>query len=344
MSKVDISSISEEYHTHISDLDRFRDALLLQVQELLEINKVALGFRIESRTKTLESISEKVTSGRYTVKKSLLEMQDLVGLRIILLFKRDVDKVSKLIESNLTVHNKYDTIEKLKDDQFGYSSIHFNASIPKEWKSVPTFRGLQDYHAEIQIRTLAQHTWAEASKELQYKKEENIPKPLLRSIGRVSALLEIVDFEFERLLHERDEYILKAEELVKSNVQSELNVDILQALLENHLPSENKRGSDPFDSLLVDLRHFKIDNKEKLEELIEKHKSTALTDDKEAVASIRKTRARNIQTSSYSYDSDRLDKGVFYTHVGLVRQILSHEFKEKWRAYITSKSPNTKNK
>ena len=52
---------------------------------------------------------------------------------------------------------QYDTSERLKDDQFGYSSIHIVAALPSEWLKVPTMSGLEDLKAEIQVRTLAQH-------------------------------------------------------------------------------------------------------------------------------------------------------------------------------------------
>lgn len=54
--------------------------------------------------------------------------------------------------------------------------------------------------AEVQVRTVTQHVWAAASHVLQYKQEASVPLPVRRSIYRVSALLETVDLEFERVL------------------------------------------------------------------------------------------------------------------------------------------------
>jgi ppGpp synthetase/RelA/SpoT-type nucleotidyltranferase len=60
---------------------------------------------------------------------------------------------------------------------------------------------------ELQLRTLAQHIWAVASHKLQYKREASVPVPIRRSINRVSALLEMVDLEFDRVLLEREQYV-----------------------------------------------------------------------------------------------------------------------------------------
>jgi putative GTP pyrophosphokinase len=89
------------------------------------------------------------------------------------------------------------TTRKLREDQFGYSSMHYVVRFPKDWLVVPAMALFGEMKAEIQVRTIAQHLWADASHILQYKNEENIPEPIKRSIHRVSAILETVDLEFE---------------------------------------------------------------------------------------------------------------------------------------------------
>ena len=99
-----------------------------------------------------------------------------------------------------------------------YQSLHYIIRIPKHWLKVSTFADLGELKAEIQLRTLAQHIWAATSHKLQYKHEDSVPPPIRRSIYRVSALLETVDLEFERVLAERGTYI---EESAKGTVQDE---------------------------------------------------------------------------------------------------------------------------
>ena len=68
---------------------------------------------------------------------------------------------------------------------------------------------------------------------LQYKQEDSVPAPMRRAIHRVSALLEVVDLEFERLLKERESYRSDSGPI---NTDAILNVDLLEHLLDALLP------------------------------------------------------------------------------------------------------------
>ncbi len=106
---------------------------------------------------------------------------------MVLQFTRDVERVCSLIEGNFDILDRYDTVKRLKEDQFGYSSVHFVVELPTEWLAVPTMKGLANLKAEIQVRTTAQHIWAEASQTLQYKNEKAVPPTLRRAIYRISG-------------------------------------------------------------------------------------------------------------------------------------------------------------
>ncbi len=253
MAKISINNIEEEYKYIHNDLLKFENALLTQLDELFKKN-IKLGFPIQHRVKTLDSIKEKHESKRYTIKKSIQELQDLVGFRIILLFRRDVAEVIKLIEENFEILTRYDSIDKLPHNQFGYSSMHINVKIKQEWCSVPTFRGLDDYKAEIQIRTLSQHNWAETSNYFQYKNEDNVPKQILRTIGRVSALLETVDLELERTLDERETYINN----INIQIDEVLNVENMKAVFSQLLPSKIEQDYANYSTLSKVLKYFNI--------------------------------------------------------------------------------------
>ncbi len=137
--------------------------------------------------------------------------------------------VNELIAEAFNVLRQYDTQERLREDQFSYASRHFVVKLPEEWLEVPTMAQLGELQAEIQVRTLAQHIWAEASQTLQYKQEQNVPPVVRRAIYRVSALLETVDLEFERVLDQRETYRSTVE---ASATDEALNVDLLEKALE----------------------------------------------------------------------------------------------------------------
>lgn len=187
--------------------------------------------------------------------------------------------------------------------------------LPEGWLSVA---GLGDLKAEIQVRTLAQHIWAAASHKLQYKHEANVPPPLRRSIHRVSALLETVDLEFERLLGERATYV--ESDIATLGSDEPLNVDVAQSLLSELLPSLNRVDDEPYAELLEDLVHFGVNTTGALRALINKHSQEILRTDANHVD------AREAQDEYQGTSFDRIAAGVFFTHVGLTREALCEEF------------------
>jgi hypothetical protein len=145
-------------------------------------------------------------------------------------------------------------------------------------KEIPGYKSLGDFQFEVQIRTLSQHIWAETSRVFSYKTEESIPKPLLRSVGRISALLETVDFEIDRLIEQRAEYINQIQ--VNDSDDTELNVDIIEKLLNIYLGINRFKGNSHYDLILSDLMDNDIFQSSDLVSLLKNH--TKYLDDSES--------------------------------------------------------------
>jgi hypothetical protein len=260
--------------------------------------------------------------------KKVTDYQDLVGVRVILLFPRDAQKVNELIKEKFHVVKEYDTRERLSPDQFGYTSNHFVVELPQEWLSTPTLQPFKGLRAEIQVRTLSQHLWAEMSHKMQYKDEKNVPIPLKRSISRISALLELVDIQFEQMLEQREHY---RDNLTEVGADNTLNRDSLEFTLDGLLPKANKDQSEYYGELLQELTHFGISSTGKLTAFINKH----LEDLKKKDLDIVKEKQRTKVLVSVD-EKSRIDCGVFLTHTGLVRQALDDEFGIEWRNFVLS--------
>ena len=332
----DVQVLEQEFKELVPLLELFCDEIAHQIAKLLDDADVTLGFPVQRRVKTWESLSEKF--GRLPRFTHVREIQDLVGLRIILLFKRDIEKAVRLIQTNFRIVRQYDTQERLKEDQFGYSSKHLIVELKKEWLSVPTFGRMAGLVAEVQIRTLPQHIWAETSHKLQYKQEKNIPPSVRRSIYRVSALLETVDLEFERVLEERESYRSQIAEGTPSIHDERLNVDLLEALLDARLPVINKSPNEDYATLLASLDHFGIKSKQQLEGLLEKHLLQALeADARRAQELLAEHHAGSQRLPQYTLTRAR--KNVYLAHTGLVRQILRLELGNKAEEYLSDAQP-----
>jgi ppGpp synthetase/RelA/SpoT-type nucleotidyltranferase len=306
-----MTKLSEQFKSIEPALTQLDTEVLHQLERIISNSTVVLAHPIEHRVKTLPSILEKIDRNGFSEDANLTELTDLVGYRLVLLFRRDLGSMQKLLESNFQVVTSENVSDRLSDTQFGYQSIHCICKILPEWRKLPSFTGLDNFGFEIQVRTAAQHIWAAASHKLQYKVESSVPGPLRRTIHRVAALLETVDLEFERVLLERENYEAEAPQ---ANPE-EINVVSLEQFLKSFWPKKNwKEGKASYDVLTQNLLDWGVANISQLKELLEKHKEAA-----------------------YSEDKMRLKRGhEVYNHVGLTRSALSEEFGKLWHM----KQPN----
>lgn len=298
--------------------ERLREAVVVQLSELLSSGELTLGVPIESRVKTWASIEGKLQRKNSEI-ENIFALQDLVGVRVILLFRSDLERAIELIKETFEVISSEDTASRLSESEFGYQSQHFVVRLPKEWFSLPSLANLNDFVIELQVRTLAQHIWAAASHKLQYKQEEGVPPPLRRTINRISALLETVDLEFERVLDERRRYVAGTVSLPPKN--EPLNVDILASLLTELLPAENKKDDESYADLLRDLAVLGVQTPQQLRKILTLHGESLKLSDLEQVNTHKEQ-----PTNEEPEVLQRLARGVFYAHVGLVREALRLEF------------------
>jgi putative GTP pyrophosphokinase len=190
--------IKKEYSKIIDDYIDFLNEFKRVVEKLLVKNKIQTAFGIYGRHKLLESINEKITSERFNLKKSITELNDLVGIRIVLLYPEFKDKAVELLNSEFKSLNNSNKNNQ-SPNKFGYSSVHLTLQIKDEWGKVPDWETHTSKKIEVQIRTLSEHIWAETSHSLFYKREENIPKIINRDLYKLSALLEVVDDNLQDL-------------------------------------------------------------------------------------------------------------------------------------------------
>lgn len=303
---------------NVNRAERLREAVVVQLSELLGSSELTLGVPIESRVKAWASIEGKLQRKKSEI-ENIFALQDFVGIRVILLFRSDLERAIELIRGTFEVVSSEDTATRLNESEFGYHSQHFVVRLPASWFSLPSLANLTDFVVELQVRTLAQHIWAAASHKLQYKQEAGVPPPLRRTINRISALLETVDLEFERVLDERRRYVAQTVSAPPEN--EPLNVDILASLLTELLPAENKKEEESYAALLSDLAALKVLTTQQLRHILMSHRKMVKKSDLEQV----KTHKEDLASEEPEV-VQRLARGVFYAHVGLVREALRFEF------------------
>lgn len=233
-----IEEIRKKYIKNIELYDSLGKNLVDSILTLLKENTIKV-LSVTYRVKDVTSFIEKIDRKSY--EDPLNDIEDICGIRIICYYKKDIELINTILSEELKIYESTDKESKLKYDQFGYRSHHLIASIKNDWEKVPSFRNLSKLKTEIQIRTVLMHAWAEIEHSLAYKNEAQTPSQFRRKIHRISAKLEEADEQFEELKKESEEYQIGIVESVKNeNTEIELNLDTLQAFMNNNFPSRQK--------------------------------------------------------------------------------------------------------
>ena len=101
-------------------------------------------------------------------KVPIKEIQDLIGARIVIYYKNDVENVIGLIKKHF---NSVEETRFVPDDvkKFGYEGVHFVCLIPNTVFSDHKKNPLVPDFFELQVKTLYQHAWSQAEHGLGYK-------------------------------------------------------------------------------------------------------------------------------------------------------------------------------
>ncbi|KEO83195.1 GTP pyrophosphokinase [Tumebacillus flagellatus] len=232
MDKDNASPILEEYDREIGLYADLKSKLEVLIQELLKQHNIHVH-SITARCKDRRSLQGKIarTDGKYA---SLNQITDIVGLRIISYYNDEVDAIAKLVEQEfeLDAQNSVDKRELLDPDRFGYLSLHYVVKLPEKRLALPEYARFAGCKAEIQIRSILQHTWAEIEHDLGYKTKQAIPKEIRRSFSRLAGLLEIADLEFTKIRNSLQEYENEVQEQIQDQPTTVL---IDQASLKSYI-------------------------------------------------------------------------------------------------------------
>ncbi|WP_082549966.1 GTP pyrophosphokinase family protein [Mesorhizobium sp. Root157] len=190
-----VERLAVEYAASRPNYEELAESIVRIVKGLAKDGSIDL-FHTESRAKDIESFKRKLErpekAGKY---KKLKDVTDLCGVRFVVLYQKDVDKICKIIEQNfnIDIENSIDKNSASDPDKFGYMSIHLIVSHMENRIHLPDFKKYEGMKAEIQVRTVLQHAWAVIDRQLRYNNDSDIPLPVKRKLYRVSALLEGAD-------------------------------------------------------------------------------------------------------------------------------------------------------
>lgn len=158
--------------------------------------------RVTARAKDPERFAEKAArldpNGRPRYQQPLTEVQDQVGVRVVVFYEETVNEVAQ------ELHRYFQLIEEKtlipeSHWEFGYFGHHSVVALPRD--VVPADVNVDDAprFLEVQIKTLFQHAWSEANHDLGYKAPAPLSGDQQRLLAFAAAQAWGADRAFEEL-------------------------------------------------------------------------------------------------------------------------------------------------
>ena len=181
---------------------------------------------MEHRVKTEKSLTGKLElkGAKY---KTIDDITDLVGLRVITFYTDEVDKVAAIAKRIFDI-DWQESVDKRKLhelDAFGYNSLHYICRLKT---GGPRF--------ELQMRTALQHVWSTIEHDTGYKGDVKMPREYKRPFSRLAGMMELIDDEFSRLRIVLTDYRRQMLALVNSGQLADvpLSAETFRSYLELH--------------------------------------------------------------------------------------------------------------
>lgn len=203
-------------------------------------------------------------------KNPLNDITDKAAVRIITYFLSTVEEISKIISKQFEVIEKTTKVTG-EPDRLGYQSDHYLVKYSEDRTSLPEYRRFSGLIAEIQVRTILQHAWAEIEHDVQYKAVAALPDQVRRRFAALAGLIEIADREFQAI--EDADRALRAQARRNVNLgqldQVEITPDSLHAYLDRKYGADGRMSDFSYQWTASVLRRLGFQNLAEVEKAID---------------------------------------------------------------------------
>jgi len=178
------SEYKERWETYLKSIaSRLQSRLIDELKDIPRVDRVSARAKDPSR---FLKKAEKQENGNVKYSNPLVQIQDQIGVRVIVFYLSDVALIEKEIEDYYRPIEKQDLVPE-SDSEFGYVGKHYVLLLPEDVidndadrKKVPKF-------FELQVKTLFQHAWSEASHDLGYKPSHELTSHQKRKLAFTAA-------------------------------------------------------------------------------------------------------------------------------------------------------------
>ena len=162
-----------------------------RIKSVLEVGGIEAAFTEARHKKPLELFKKQ---RRKNYLNPWRDCPDLVGARVVVPLSTDKARVIEAVcdSREFTSVDVEDQTVGANPDEIAYRGLHLHVlSDQVNADGIPI-------GCELQVRTVAEHSWAMTEHKYVYKKSQGLPYEIQRTFGRLLVLVELYDLELAR--------------------------------------------------------------------------------------------------------------------------------------------------
>jgi ppGpp synthetase/RelA/SpoT-type nucleotidyltranferase len=205
---MEIDHLKLEYLEKTKLFEELKDVVLYKLQSEMKSNLHTPIKYFKARTKSFNSFCKKIDKeGITTIPEAFSSINDILGIRLICLYKTELQELCDWVEGNFEIIDKkpylWDGIGNMKPSpkelqktlKTGYTSIHYIVKIKESQKREGM--DLKELKFEIQNRTILEEAWGEFTHEVY--KDSDAPIYIVTSYQILSKYVNILNEQVEFL-------------------------------------------------------------------------------------------------------------------------------------------------
>jgi len=241
---------------------------------------------IEKRAKEVDSFGRKAVRAleedaeRPKYSDPMSQITDLAGCRVITFFLKNVEEVGQIIGAQFFVQEKANRSAFLRgEERLGYESVHYIVQLKEDRLQLPEYAPFRGLCAEIQVRTILQHAWAEIEHDIQYKSVDVLPATIRRRFLALAGMIEIGDREFQAIFDSHNELRVEARKSIDEGrlKDVELTPDSLQNYLDRRFGPDMRMRDISYAWQVKTLRNMGFENLAQLDECLSGYDDDAVS-------------------------------------------------------------------
>jgi len=177
-----IEKFIDEYKSQQSTYKEFGKIVSKIIRAILKNNEFRYQI-VSKRPKGINSLRKKIIENKkYQKLKTITEIDDLAGCRIIFYLDKDIERFRNHIYKEFNVIE-----EELKYSEDEYNALHFVVTLNKERLKLMEYTKYSSLKCEIQLTTVLYHAWSEMNHDIIYKPQKelsNFDKQIFSSLKK----------------------------------------------------------------------------------------------------------------------------------------------------------------